>query len=440
MVSDGMKSIGIRREDKSRWERRVPLVPSDVTMLKKAHGIQVYIQPSENRIFPDEAYRQAGAVVEENLSSCPIIFAVKEIPIDFVMPGKTYMFFSHTIKGQPYNMPLLRRLMEYKCQLIDYERVVDDQGRRLIFFGKHAGMAGMTDSLWALGRRLEYEGIPNPFAEMRPAHAYKSIEEIKNTVARIGQRLAAEGVPAAVAPLVVGFAGYGNVSQGAQSIIEPLRPVEVTPAELRQQGITGLTDVRKVYKVVFKEEDLVSPKAADDTFELNDYYQHPEKYVSRFDDYTPHLSILVNCIYWDQRYPRLVTKRVLGELFAPGRTPRLRVIGDISCDIEGSIEATLRTTMPDDPVYVYDPAKDEAVSGVAGRGPVIMAVDILPSELPLISSEDFSRVLREFVPEIAAADFSGELAACHLSDPIRRAMILYHGELTPDYQFMKEFI
>ncbi len=439
-MTDGLKKIGIRREDKSKWERRVPLIPADVTLLKEKSGIQTVIQPSEIRIYPDDEYRRAGALVEEDVSDCPVVFAVKEIPVGFIQPEKTYMFFSHTIKGQSYNMPLLRRLMEYKCQLIDYERVVDEQNQRLIFFGRHAGMAGMTDTLWSLGQRLKIEGIANPFARMKPAHEYDSVEQIKAAVAEIGVQLARDGVPAEIAPLVIGFAGYGNVSQGAQSIIEPLPLVEITAAELADKGAAALDDPKKVYKVVFTEEDMVIPRNDGTTFELQDYYQHPEKYRSRFDNYTPHLSVLVNCIFWDTQYPRLVTKKFLKQLFAAGQSPRLKVIGDISCDVEGSIEATLKATLPDNPVFVYDPEHDRAIDGFAGPGLVIMAVDILPSELPRLASEDFSIILRDFVPEIAAADYAGGFGDCRLPASIKRAVILYHGELTPDYQFMEKFI
>ncbi|MFC1475696.1 bifunctional lysine ketoglutarate reductase /saccharopine dehydrogenase family protein [Candidatus Zixiibacteriota bacterium] len=439
-MADQLKKIGIRREDKSEWERRVPLIPDDVALLKEKSGIQTVIQPSKIRIFPDDEYRRAGALVEEDLSGCPVVFAVKEIPLNFIQPAKTFMFFSHTIKGQPYNMPLLRRLMEHKCQLIDYERVVDEQNQRLIFFGRHAGMAGMTDTLWSLGQRLKIEGISSPFAKMKPAHQYDSVEQIKAAVAEIGQRIATEGVPTELAPLVIGFAGYGNVSQGAQSIIESLPLIEITAAELADGGTAVLDDPKKVYKVVFAEKDMVVPRAEGMAFELQDYYQHPEKYRSRFDDYTPHLSVLVNCIFWDTPYPRLVTKEFLKRLFAPSQAPRLKVIGDISCDVEGSIEATLKATLPDNPVFVYDPVADRALDGFAGRGPVIMAVDILPSELPRLASQDFSTILRDFVPEIAAADYAGGFDDCRLPASIKRAVILYHGELTPDYRFMEKFV
>jgi saccharopine dehydrogenase (NAD+, L-lysine-forming) len=146
--------IGIRREDKNIWERRAPLNPDHVRKLV-AQGIEVLVQPSPIRTFPDQAYRQAGATISEDLSSCPMVFAIKEIPPHQFVAGHAYMYFAHVIKGQAHNMPMLQRLLDLRCTLIDYEKVTDEAGKRLIFFGRHAGLAGMIDSLWALGRRLK---------------------------------------------------------------------------------------------------------------------------------------------------------------------------------------------------------------------------------------------------------------------------------------------
>ena len=141
--------VGIRREDKSVSERRVPVTPDDVRILKE-QGVEIVVQPSNIRVFSEKEYVAAGATVSEDLSQCPVVFALKEIPSTFFRKGGAYLFFSHTIKGQPHNMPMLRRMMELGCDLIDYERVVDEKNRRLVFFGWHAGVAGMIESLVAL--------------------------------------------------------------------------------------------------------------------------------------------------------------------------------------------------------------------------------------------------------------------------------------------------
>ena len=437
--------IGIRREDKSRWERRVPVTPEDAQKLKEEHGIEVWVQPSPIRVFSEEEFTQAGAIVQENLSPCPIVFAVKEMPLDFFEAGKTYVFFAHVIKGQPYNMPMLKKMLDLECNLIDYEKVTDEKGRRLIFFGRHAGIAGMIETFWALGKRLDWEGIPNPFSHLRHTYEYKDLMEAKEAISRIGEKIKTEGLPESVTPLICGVAGYGNVARGVWEILDLLPVEEIEPKEIpslaeepalsRAKGSDYATNV--IYKVVFKEEHTVEPISPDHKFELQDFYDHPEKYRGKFESYVPYLTLIVNCVYWEEKYPRLVTNEYLKQLYSAGQ-PRLRVIGDISCDIEGAIECTVRSTEPDEPVFVYNPFTGEATSGYEGEGPVVMAVDILPSELPRDASVDFSGVLSEFIPAMAKADFSVPFEKLALPPEIKRAVIAYHGELTPDYRYIEQ--
>ncbi len=431
--------IGIRREDKSVWERRVPITPHDAHSLQTDHGLGVIVQSSDIRVFEAQEYLQAGVKVQEDLSPASTVLAVKEIPLEVFETGKTYVFFAHVIKGQTYNMPMLKRMMELGCNLIDYEKVTDAQGRRLIFFGRHAGLAGMIDTLWAFGQRLAWEGTPNPFARLRQAHQYKDLDEAIADIKRVKRQIEAEGLPQAIAPLVLGVAGYGNVSRGAQEILDHLPLIEIAPQQVA--AIVQKNASRHVlYKVVFEEEHMVEPISPDDPFELQDYYQHPEKYRGRFETYLPHLSILVNAIYWDKMYPRLVTKDYVQRAYGSGQSPKLKVIGDISCDVEGAIEVTVKSTEPGEPVFVYDPDSGQAKDGYQGRGPVIMAVDILPSELPREASIDFSRVLMAYVPAIARADFSVPFEQLDLPPEIKRAVILHQGQLAPDYQYLEEFL
>jgi saccharopine dehydrogenase (NAD+, L-lysine-forming) len=430
--------LGIRREDKSRWERRAPITPEDAAALAQQHGIASHVQPSPNRIFSDDEYRAAGAIVQEDLASCSVIFAVKEIAPSFLEPSKTYAFFSHVSKGQPHNMPMLRRLLDLGCNLIDYERVVDDNGRRLIFFGRHAGIAGTLETLWALGQRLAWEGIPNPFEMLRHAYEYRDLAEAQADVARAGERIREAGIPKTLRPLIIGVTGYGNVARGAWEILDLLPVQRIDPAEATRPSTLNAAG-STIWAVTFREEHLVEPIPNTESFDLQDYYTHPERHRGVFERYVPHLTAIVNAIYWEPRYPRLITKAYLGKLFGAGK-PRLRVIGDISCDIEGSMECTVRTTLPDDPVFVYLPASGEINSGVAGDGVVVMAVDILPSELPHDASVEFSRVLKSYVPAIAGADYSQPFEQLDLPPEIKRAVIVYHGQLTPDYTYLAKFL
>jgi saccharopine dehydrogenase (NAD+, L-lysine-forming) len=432
--------VGVRREDKSIWERRVPITPEDARDLKAEHDLEIVVQTSDIRVFKDDEYRKIGIDVREDLSAASATFAVKEIPIDFFQPGKTYVFFAHVIKGQPYNMPMLKRMMDLGCNLIDYEKVTDDKGIRLIFFGRHAGLAGMLDTLWAFGHRLAWKGFPNPFTELKKTHQYEDLNEAIAALESVKKQVEAEGLPESVTPCIVGIAGYGNVSRGAQEILSHLPVVEIAPEELAAVAEGRDASRHTLYKVVFKEEHMVEPASPDVPFELQDYYQHPEKYRSRFETYLPYLTILVNAIYWDAKYPRLVTKDYVKKAFNGGRSPRLEVIGDVTCDIEGAIEVTKKATEPGDPVFVYDPETDEVIDGLEGRGLPIAAVDILPSELPRESSIDFSKVLKAFVPAIAKADFSVPFDQLDLPSEIKRAVILYHGQLTPEYRYIERYL
>ena len=436
-------SIGIRREDKNPWERRVPLTPSHVGRLIADHGIKVYVQPSTQRAFPDKAFVEAGAVVQEDLSPCNIIVGIKEIPLIQFQQGKTYLFFSHTIKGQAYNMPMLQSMMEKKCQLVDYERIVDGQGRRLVLFGRHAGLSGMIESLFALGKRLRAEGTEdtrNPFLELRQPYQYKDLEDAREDLRRVGERIAREGLPESITPLVVGFLGYGNVSKGAQEILDCLPVRELPPEDLFTLR-DGAPSDKLVYKTVFKEEDTVEPADRSAVFSLDHYYKHPEMYRAAFSRFLPHLTVLVNGVYWDERYPVLVTNEAVKDLYATGKSPALRVIGDITCDMEGSIAMTRKSTLPDSPCYVYDTVTDSIQDGFENlRGPIIMAVEILPTEFPIESSLHFGDSLSPFMPALAAADFEGGYDACQLPEPIKTAVILYQGELTQPYRYLEKFV
>ncbi len=431
--------VGLRREDKNEWERRVPLTPDHVRSLVR-QGVQVVVQPSTIRIFKDDEYRSVGAAVHENLSDCRVVFAVKEIPADFFRDQGVYMFFSHTFKGQPYNMPMLRKIIDRGATLIDYEKVTDDQNRRLIFFGNYAGTAGMFETFYTLGKRLVWEGTANPFADLKRPVEYSSLDDAKAALKSAGERLAAEGLAETLSPFVVGFSGYGNVSRGAQEIFDLVPNETIHASELAAFMKSGTASNRRLYKVVFYEKDMARPRNSSMPFDLQQYYRQPDKYESRFEEYLPHLSVLVNCIYWDPRYPRLVTKQWVRRAWSGGQKPRLRVIGDISCDIEGSVECTVRATEPGDPIYTYFPANGLAASGWEGHGPVVMAVDTLPSELPREASNSFGDMLVPFVPAIAKGNFEKSFDQLDLPHAVKRAVIVHRGDFTPDYLYMSKFV
>jgi alpha-aminoadipic semialdehyde synthase len=427
--------VGIRREDKSKWERRAPLVPAGVSELQARCGLSFLVQPSDIRVFKDQEYSDAGATISEDLSPADVVLAVKEVPARLIQAKKIYVFFAHVTKGQPYNMGMLRRLMELGCSLVDYEKITDDHKRRLIFFGRHAGYAGMIDTLRCLGQRLLLTGVRSPLAEVKPAYEYTDLAAAKDHLKELGMAFArSNGMPL----LVFGFSGYGNVSSGAQEVFECLQPRDVSVADL--PGTASISFGTRPVKVVFREEDMVEPDDPDRRFDLAEYYQHPERYRGCFEKHLPHLDVLVNAIYWEPRYPRLVTREWARNNYRPDHPPRLKVIGDISCDVEGSIELTLRTTQPDNPWYVYLPREDAARDGLEGDGPVIMAVDNLPCEIPKESSEYFCAVLKDMVYPLASADWRSSFEDLDLPSCLKRAVIVHNGELTPGYRYLYEHV
>jgi len=430
--------IGLRREDMYAWERRTPLVPKDLQQLVEASGLDVVVQSSDKRAFTDQEYRDVGLTVSDSLADCPVIIGLKEVPARVFEDDKVYVYFSHTIKGQPANMPLLKTALQRRCTILDYERILDESNRRLIFFGNYAGLAGMIDTLWTLGRRLAWEGIATPLEAIRQASTYADLDEAKNAIRAVGERIATEGLPNGFDPLVIGIAGYGNVSKGAQEILGLLPITTCTPTDLLS-GVVKAEPGRPVIKVVFREQDTVLPLEAGRAFDLAEYYDYPERYRGAFARYLGAMHVLVNCIYWEPKYPRLVSHEDVCQLYG-GSQPMLRVIGDISCDVVGGIEVTVKATEPDDPVYVYDIASGEPISGVEGNGPVMMAVDILPSELPREASAYFSGILRTYVPAIASADYTVPFGELALPAELKRAVIAYRGVLTPEYEGLAEHL
>jgi len=430
--------VGLRREDMYHWERRTPLIPAHVKELAQQTELEFIVQSSDMRAYSDDEYREAGLPVAADLKDCPVIIALKEIPVDVLEKDKTYVFFSHVIKGQPDNMPMLQQALDLGCTIIDYEKIMNDQGRRMIAFGNYAGLAGMIDTLWALGGRLAWEGIANPFEPLTQASEYADLAEAKAAIRVVADVIRTEGLPERLVPLTVGITGYGNVSKGAQEILDLLPITDIEPADLLAGKLPENVS-NTILKLVFREKDTVLPLVEGEVFKLQDYYDHPERYRAAFERYLPQLTVLVNCIYWAPKYPRLVTVESARQLYAGGQ-PQLRVIGDISCDVEGSVEITVKATEPDDPIYVYDPETSSIRSGVEGDGPVVMAVDILPSELPRESSAYFSNILRGFVPDIVGADYTVDFEALRLPASLKRAVICHRGALAPDYQYIQKHL
>eukprot|EP00744_Colponema_vietnamica_P005120 GILI01007532.1.p1 GENE.GILI01007532.1~~GILI01007532.1.p1 ORF type:complete len:612 (-),score=169.44 GILI01007532.1:358-2103(-) len=443
IVEKGNGIIGIRREDKNKWERRVPIAPEHVSQLV-AKGIKVIVQPSTRRCYADCEFEAAGAVISEDLSPAGTILAVKEVPIPLLMPGKTYMFFSHTIKAQQANMPLLDAILEKKIRVIDYECITenppanapDAKGKRLVAFGRFAGLAGMIDYIRGLGERLLTLGYSTPFLSCGSSYMYIDLEDAKEAIRKIGREILRKGLPEQLCPMTFVFTGTGNVSLGAQEIFELLPHEYVSANDL--PALMAKKDRFKVYGVVATAEDMVAPRDPSQPFDKAQYYRDPNSYAPIFHEkVAPYMSVLVHCMYWDRRFPRLLSCDQIADLESSGRN-RLLGVCDITCDFEGSVEFLKKFTSIEHPFYIYNPNSREISDDLEHPGILYMAVDHLPAELPKEASMHFGNNLMAFLPALANSDatlpFDQQLG--DLPAELHRACLTSQGRLTPCYQYI----
>lgn len=429
-----MNHIGIRHENKYKFERRTPIIPEHVSELI-SRDISISVEQSEKRVFSDQEYKEAGAEIKENLTEADLIFGVKEMPEDYFEKNKAYLFFSHVIKGQPYNMPMLRNIINSGATLIDYEKIEDQDGQRLIFFGRYAGLAGMINTLWATGQRYKERGVHSPLANLKQTYQYDSLDEARTSIKDVAEKINVHGLPEEMKPLVIAVTGDGNVSNGAMEILDLLPGPYISADELKDGDYDRNQEIIKVNLLV---EDYMVPEK-DRPFDLQHYINFPDLYSSAIEDYLPNINVLVNGIYWDENYPRLITKEWLSKMDREGIL-NLAVIGDITCDINGSVECTETATAIEDPVFVYDPLEDSYEMGFEGSGLAVMAVDILPSELPREASIHFSEALKPYIKKMAETDFSVSFEDLSLPEPIKNAVVVHLGKLTPKYSYLENYL
>eukprot|EP01113_Clastostelium_recurvatum_P037851 TRINITY_DN5577_c0_g1_i1.p1 TRINITY_DN5577_c0_g1~~TRINITY_DN5577_c0_g1_i1.p1 ORF type:complete len:984 (+),score=240.38 TRINITY_DN5577_c0_g1_i1:48-2954(+) len=434
--------LGIRRENKNRWERRAPLAPSHVAQLV-SKGIKVIVQPSTLRTYPDKAYQDAGATIDEDLGPANTIIGVKEVPIPLLNPGKTYIFFSHTIKAQPYNMSMLDEILKNNIRLIDYERITDSSGRRLVRFGRFAGYAGMIDMLHALGDRLLAKGFSTPFLHLGYSYCYSCLDNAKDAVKRMGEEIAQVGLPKSISPMTFAFTSEGAVAQGALEIFQLLPHRMVSPSEMVDlvQGKVR-ADPYLLYGCVVTAKDMVTHTDPSKPFDKQEYYSSPERYRSTFcERLAPYISVIINCMYWETRFPRLITIQQMADLDERG-AHRLLGVADISADIQGSLEFLMKATSIDQPLFVYDPRTSDIYESTTDKdymyrhGIMFLAVDNLPTEFPREATQWFGDHLLPFMEQIVKSDPALPYASMDLPPEIVRSVITAHGTLTPPFEYI----
>ena len=395
--------IGIIREGKIPHDKRVAFNPEQCAEItERFPETSIVVQPSAHRCIEDEAYEKAGMPLHENLEACDILFGIKEVPVDDLLANKTYLFFSHTIKKQPHNRKLLRAVLERNIRLIDYETLTWSNGSRVLGFGRFAGIVGAHNGFITWGKK-------HSTFNLKPAYQCANYKEMVDQYANIQ-----------LPPLKIVLTGDGRVAHGCLELLDKLGIREVTPREFLEQTFSEPVYVHLVPEDFYAQKDgAVWDKA--------DFYHNPENYVSTFKPYTRVCDLMLNAIFWNERIPRFFS---LEDMKA--RDFKIKVIADISCDINGSIPATLKDTSIEDPVFGYHPLSETMVAPYQPNAIDIMAVSNLPCELPYDASDAFGdQLLKHVLGNLLLNDSDGM---------IERATIAQNGKLMPRFAYLADYV
>ena len=444
-----LNKLGIRKEEFSKWERRVVLTPRNCKQLiaKSKGKLVIKIEPSASRIFSDLAYQQAGCVIDSDFSDCQTILGVKQIPVKKLLPNKTYIFFSHTIKAQEQNMEMLDHILKNNIKLIDYEKISNENGERLVAFGKFAGNSGAIDILAGLGSFLLNKGIGSPFLNIPQSYNYLNIDHAKSHIRTVSSQIECYGLNPSISPFIIGVTGTGRCSEGAIEILKMLPHEFIQPNEMKDIITLAKKSPEKynknVYIVIFKHEHMVeSINKSNGTFNKKDYYANPNNYKGIFQEqYVQYLSVLINCIYWESKYPKLLTESFLiKKLKKEPNFLRLLAISDVTCDFMGSIDFLKKFTTIDRPYFVYEPETGKASDNYqeASRGILYNSIENMPSQFPLDASNHFGNELTKFIPAIVNADSKKPIDKQGLPNEILRAVITFDGKLTKNFAYISD--
>ncbi|MBW6500873.1 MAG: NAD(P)-dependent oxidoreductase [Bacteroidales bacterium] len=397
--------VGILRETKNPPDRRVPLTPPQITVLRELYpGVEFFVQPGDIRCYTDDEYDYLDIPLREDLSACDILLGVKEVDKQTLIPGKTYLFFAHVGKQQPYNRAMFRQIVEKKIRLIDYEYLTTDTGERIVAFGRYAGIVGAYNALRARGIRT------NRF-KLKPAHNCHDLDEMWAGLRLIKLRPG----------LKILVTGKGRVSGGAMETLSICNIKKITPEEFLSREF----DVPVVCQIG-PEHYVKHTKGL--PFDFEEFIIHPENFESSFVPFTKATDILITGHYWDPRSPVFFTRE---DMKKPGF--RISVIADISCDINGPIPSTLRATTIADPFYGYNPNTGKEEPAFTRPGNVtVMSIDNLPGELPRDASQDFGKQLIQSV--------LNDLLSGINSPKIRRATITAEGKLTDGFSYLANYL
>lgn len=399
-----MIRIGIVREGKTPQDNRTPFSPKQCKEIQEQYpSVTFVVQPSPIRCFTDDEYQSQGILLQEDLNNCEIIFGVKEALIDTLIPGKTYLFFSHTKKAQPHNKKLMKALIEKQIRMIDYECLTHDDGHRVVGFGYWAGVVGAHNGLLTFGQRTGAY-------KLNPVHTMKNFLELKESYETFF-----------VPPIKIVVTGSGRVSTGVLDILNYLDIAEITPQDYLEKQYE--------YPVFthLKGKDLYA-RISDGKYDREGFHKRPHEYDCKFLPFALVSDILMNGVYWDKQIPRLFE---LADMQKPGF--KLPVISDITCDEDGSVPCNVGSTTIADPTYGFNKKTLTRCEPFINSEDTVdvMAVDNLPNELPRDASKYFGGFLQTYVlPDLISNTRSGV---------IERATICEDGKLTSFYEYLNDY-
>jgi saccharopine dehydrogenase (NAD+, L-lysine-forming) len=396
--------IGLIREGKVPPDKRVPFTPIQAEEIEQRYpNVKVVCQQSEIRCFKDSEYKELDIAVSPTVDHCDILMGIKEVSVENLIAEKTYIFFSHTIKKQPYNRKLLQEVLKKKIRLIDYEALKDRMGNRLVAFGRYAGIVGAYNGLWTYGKRT------NAFS-LRRAFECFDVNDLKLELRKVK-----------LPPVKIILTGAGRVGRGSMETLDSAGIRKVNPYDFLHRQFD-----EPVY-VQLSSADYHKRKEGGH-FNREEFHTNPERYDSYFREYTKVADILMAGAYWNPKAPVLFTRE---EMMSPDF--RIRIIADITCDINGSVPSTKKATTITDPIYDYDPATDSVQAPLSSeKFFTVMSIDNLPCELPRSASEEFGRDLIDRVLPMLIGDDKEEVIA--------RATIAKDGKLTSYFQYLQDYV
>ncbi|WP_276131896.1 NAD(P)-dependent oxidoreductase [Polluticoccus soli] len=397
-----MLRIGLIKERKTPPDNRVPLTPQQCARIQQEYPVTIVVEPSDGRCFTDDEYRAEGIELTTDLTSCDVLLGVKEVPIDHLIPDKTYFFFSHTKKKQPYNQKLMQALIKKRIRMIDYECLTHLDEQRVLGFGLFAGIVGAHNGLLAYGEKTGLYELP-------AAYSVKNYDELKTIYGQVR-----------LPNIKIVMTGSGKVAAGILEVMTHFDVESVEPDDFltHEYDYPVYTHLKGSALYARKDNGL---------FHRDDFHAHPQAYKCLFSKYIPQTDILMNGIYWDQNIARLFEKPDVQR-----NDWRVSVIADITCDIDGSVPINVGASTIANPVYGIDRKNLQRVEPYQGDKNVIdvMAVDNLPNELPCDASHYFGAHFEKFV--------LGELLSGN-SDIINRATICENGKLTKYYEYLSDY-